>query len=428
MEKLRTRKQIAEVFTRHRDNCPDRNKGGDYHRCSCPKHIYVNDRGQVRRFSAETESWAKAEKQAQEIRDAWDPNHAELLRLRAEKEITRLTVAEAAKLYIDDLQTRNMAALTVANAKSLFQSTLAHWIEKENIGRPEEHRLVYLDQLDGAVLAKWRGEWKAAPLTKRNRWSRVRSFFNWFVGTGRLKLNPCIGVRQFSAEEGTTTPLIADQFERLLSAIDKVTVPKNVASKTREAWKPRLRALILLQRWTGLAISDALSLKRSEMVYDSETGHWCVDTDRQKTGVPVFVPLPDDVAHELRQVPPEHGTHAEYFFLNPANDINSETARWQRRLRDLFTVADLRDEFGKPIRMHSHKLRNTFAALALSVGVPLEHVSKALGHDSIKTTEKSYAKWIKARQILVVNSLASSWEKQRNLVSIAKGRKAKGAS
>jgi F420-0:gamma-glutamyl ligase len=66
--------------------------------------------------------------------------------------------------------------------------------------------------------------------------------------------------------------------------------------------------------------------------------------------------------------------------------------------------------------------------MALSSGVPLEHVSKALGHDSIKTTEKSYAKWIRDRQVLVVNSLAASWTRQRNLVNIEAGRKKKAAS
>ena len=31
-------------------------------------------------------------------------------------------------------------------------------------------------------------------------------------------------------------------------------------------------------------------------------------------------------------------------------------------------------------------------------GVPLEEVSKLLGHESIKTTERHYAKWVKGRQ------------------------------
>jgi site-specific recombinase XerD len=45
-----------------------------------------------------------------------------------------------------------------------------------------------------------------------------------------------------------------------------------------------------------------------------------------------------------------------------------------------------------------HCLRDTFAVDLLKKGVPLEEVSKLLGHKSIKTTEESYAKWVQARQ------------------------------
>jgi integrase/recombinase XerD len=31
-------------------------------------------------------------------------------------------------------------------------------------------------------------------------------------------------------------------------------------------------------------------------------------------------------------------------------------------------------------------------------GIPLEEVSKLLGHESIRTTERHYAKWVKGRQ------------------------------
>ena len=46
----------------------------------------------------------------------------------------------------------------------------------------------------------------------------------------------------------------------------------------------------------------------------------------------------------------------------------------------------------------SHRLRDTFAVDLLTKGVPLEEVSKLLGHESIKTTERSYSKWMKGRQ------------------------------
>ena len=44
--------------------------------------------------------------------------------------------------------------------------------------------------------------------------------------------------------------------------------------------------------------------------------------------------------------------------------------------------------------MMSHRLRDMFAVDLLQKGIPLEEVSKLLGHESIKTTERHYAKWI----------------------------------
>lgn len=426
-------KETVEVYVRHLKNCRNKSAGKHHRKCNCPKYLYIYRRGKLRRVSAKTGSWTKAQEQADETRRQWDPELAELQRLRAEKQVGRISVEDAVALYIDDMRTRNQARLTVANARSLFQSernpmSLISWVAKQNSGKREEEKLLWLDQVDGPVLSAWRSDWKGAPLTLRNRWSRVGSFFNWYFRTGKISKHPCTGLRNFRAEEGTTTPFTAAQFERLLSAIDELKIPINVDRQTRDGWRPRLRGLVLAMRWLGLAIADAVSLKRRELVYDDETGQWCVDTDRQKTGNPVYVPLPPEVYEELIRLPSERGSHPEYFFCNPYNDINSETARWERRLRDLFAVADLRDELGRPIRCHSHKLRNTFAAMALSSGVPLEHVSKALGHDSIRTTEKSYAKWIRDRQVLVVNSLAASWNRQRNLVNIEAGRKKKAAS
>ncbi len=45
--------------------------------------------------------------------------------------------------------------------------------------------------------------------------------------------------------------------------------------------------------------------------------------------------------------------------------------------------------------MMSHRLRDTFAVDLLEKGVPLEEVSKLFGHESIKTTERHYAKWVR---------------------------------
>ena len=69
-------------------------------------------------------------------------------------------------------------------------------------------------------------------------------------------------------------------------------------------------------------------------------------------------------------------------------------SHYQDDLRQLFKDAGLQSDG----YMVSHRLRDTFAVDLLEKGVPLEEVSKLLGHESIKTTERHYAKWVKGRQ------------------------------
>lgn len=69
------------------------------------------------------------------------------------------------------------------------------------------------------------------------------------------------------------------------------TEPKNQAT--------RVRTLILLMRWSGMAIGDAVSLERSRLTDNNE-----IFLRRAKTGQPVYVPIPPDVADALRNIPP----------------------------------------------------------------------------------------------------------------------------
>jgi integrase len=65
---------------------------------------------------------------------------------------------------------------------------------------------------------------------------------------------------------------------------------------------------------------------------------------------------------------------------------------WHRTFEKVFAEANL----GK--RCHLHMFRDTFAVELLLAGVPIEQVSRLLGHKSIRVTEKHYSPWVQARQ------------------------------
>jgi integrase/recombinase XerD len=188
-----------------------------------------------------------------------------------------------------------------------------------------------------------------------------------------------------------TIPLTDHEYEKLLKTTPK-TFP---AEKAR-----RVHALVQLMRYSGLAIRDAVTLERDELQYDTKKKLYRVTTSRQKTGTHVSVPIPPDVAKEILSVP---NKNPKFFFWNTGTGKpQSAVTNWQHDLRELFRAAGFPEG-------HPHQLRDTFAVGLLSKAVPMEEVSKLLGHESIKTTEKFYAKWIVSRQDRADTLVVGTW-------------------
>src|ERR1039458_8358420 len=70
----------------------------------------------------------------------------------------------------------------------------------------------------------------------------------------------------------------------------------------------RLRALLLFMRWTGLSIIDCIRFERFRL-QRNEDGVWSVLLHRQKTGNPVFVAVPHQVADAVLEIPPMSEAH-----------------------------------------------------------------------------------------------------------------------
>jgi integrase len=146
-----------------------------------------------------------------------------------------------------------------------------------------------------------------------------------------------------------------------------------------------------------------LTLERDELQRDEAKGLYRIVTARQKTGTHVSVPIPPAVAKELLDV---LNGNARYVFWSGNGEEESITKNWMKYyIAPTFKAAKICGG-----HMMSHRLRDTFAVDLLEKGVPLEEVSKLLGHESIKTTERHYSKWMKGRQDRLDLLVTGTWD------------------
>jgi site-specific recombinase XerD len=164
--------------------------------------------------------------------------------------------------------------------------------------------------------------------------------------------------------------------------------------------KIRLKALILLMRWCGLRISDAVVLKVENIKGD------VLLKETKKTKTPVQLPIPSELKSLLDQMTPYEGGF--YFWDRRSENSNVATVEgnFGNLISKLFSKASIKEN----IRQVSHRFRNTFAVHLLSKGVPLETVSLMLSHKNISTTEDYYADFAKGYMDRAEQMVRKVWD------------------
>lgn len=229
------------------------------------------------------------------------------------------------------------------------------------------------------------------------------AFFEFCVRQGFLERNPARLLTRIQAKSTPTDYFPREEFEQLVDATHLFVRWRNSKKGPKSIWPRLMRTMVLVMRWGGLRISDAVNLERSQLVGDK------ILLYQHKTGEPVYVPLPRELAESLREIPPQGNTTNPRFFFRSGHCAGvTDLCRWERDSRQLFKIADIRKADGRAKWCHSHMLRDTFAIENLVAGVPLDQVSILLGHASIRTTERHYAPWVRARQEQLEQSVAKA--------------------
>jgi len=135
------------------------------------------------------------------------------------------------------------------------------------------------------------------------------------------------------------------------------------------------RDLFLFGCWTGISFIDIKNLTTDNIV-EMNGAPWIV-SKRQKTGVPFQIKLMDIPMRIIKRYEPFR-TGKKLFNIGSLDMVN-------RRIKNIAKKCGIE----KPISFHQS--RHSFAVMALNYGMPIESVSKILGHTKITTTQ-IYAK------------------------------------
>ena len=401
---------MLTAYRRHRKDCAHRNEGRKYRRCRCT--IWADGfigQQEIRR-SLGTRDWDEAQKTVRE----WEAARA----IPAHQDEQPITVAQANAEFIADAEARNLKDKTVYKYRLLFRQ-LTEFAKSQGFR--------FLKELDQAALRKFRASWKDQNLAAQKKLERLRSFFRFSVQNGWISANPASEIKSPKVTTRPTLPFTRDEMMRILTAIAEWIEECQTPGKANAR---RLRALVLLLRYSGLRIGDAVTCAVDRLA----NGKLRLYT--QKTGTHVHCPLPEFVVKELEAIPK---MSERYWFWTGNGKPQTAIGDWQGRLLDLFkdmkvkqfalankVNADaarnaLETKGVKFAEGHAHRFRDTFAVELLLAGVPLERVSILLGHTSVKITEKHYAPWVRERQEQAEADVKRTWAQDPIALLEAKG-------
>lgn len=374
------------LYKRHREDCRYKKQGdkqdkNESRRCLCSVWMEWNANGKQTRLSAKTNSWEIAKQKAR----TEEQKHLDAELGRAPAPGKALSVEDAIKRFTESKRGEDLAENTLYKHK-LTLDRLQDFCSKEGISFAKDITLAHL--------TTWRAAWPfESPLAKRNNQERVKSFFKFCYDAGIIPANPTAQLSsiQVKADEASNVrPFEPKEYKAILTAVGKTEMQKRNQA--------RVKALMQLQRWSGLSLVDAVCLSKDELQQDGKI--FRVRTQRRKTGVHINNVIPSWLGKELLKVKNGNPT---YFFISGEATPKGAVSTIDKMYRQVFKKAGILGT--------SHMFRHTFSVELLKAGVDIRKVSKALGHSSVTITEKYYAKWNKAQQDILDGDLARAWSK-----------------
>jgi site-specific recombinase XerD len=197
--------------------------------------------------------------------------------------------------------------------------------------------------------------------------SNFKKIVNICLKNGWLPRNPFLGYKM--AKREIERPFLTQE------ELSRISTKTFLAPRINQ-----VRDIFLFSCYTGLAYSDVKKLSRTEISTGIDGEKW-IFTHRQKTESATRLPLLPP-AQEILDRYAEHPQCLNEGRLLPVLS-NQKMNGYLKEIADMCGITK---------KMTTHTARHTFATtVTLTNGVPIETVSKMLGHKNLKTTQH-YAK------------------------------------
>lgn len=229
-----------------------------------------------------------------------------------------------------------------------------------------------LDSIDQVSMRSWIAENRRSGKTSRSiarQLSSVKSFYKWFAK--RRGIDPTMVLI-------TKAPKFQKKLPRALSKEAAKEISQSIDLTDNEPWViARDTAVILLLYGCGLRISEALSLKYSEMPL-TDTLKIIGKGDKFRI-IPILQIAREAVENYLNTLP---------FTLNGNDNIFRGVRGGSLNPRSIQLVMKLiREKLGIASNATPHSLRHSFATHLLTSGADLRSIQELLGHSSLSTTQ-----------------------------------------
>jgi len=352
---------MLTIWRRHTKSCPHRAKGRNVLKCNCPLWAdgYIDGKRTLRQ-SLGTRDMARARKKA--------------VTLESPDLQTFKPVNDAIVGFLAHCESEGLKRSTVHK----YRNTLSHlkvFCEARKIDAMHELAADHLDAFRAGRALK--------PITSSKELELLRQFCGFSCDRKWCSENVARRIKSpRNIRPNDVQPFSTSEVAAIIKACD--TMGRGPYERLRA------RAMILTLRYTALRMGDVALLAKDRLSRDGN--RWRIFLRTEKSGKPVFLPIPSELKDALDVVPLPRGCsqNARYYFWSGVSTELSMKSIVERTLAAVFKASMVP-------HAHAHRFRHTLVTELLGQGASFEDVADILGN-SPAIVRKHYAKWSPARQ------------------------------